>query len=53
MGHQGHCVIVNDLFHNLPENEMFGHPTRNAFALVAPNCRFLNDDTYLLYGHLV
>ena len=25
---------------------MFGHSTRNAFALVASNCRFLNDDTY-------
>ena len=25
---------------------MGGHPTRNAFALVAPNCLFLNDDTY-------
>ena len=25
---------------------MFGHPTRNAFALVAPNCRSLNNDAY-------
>ena len=25
---------------------MFGHPIRNAIALVAPNCRFLNNDTY-------
>ena len=25
---------------------MLGHPTRNAFALVSPNSRFLNDHTY-------
>ena len=25
---------------------MFGDPTRNACALVAPNCRFLNNDAY-------
>ena len=39
-------VIVTDRFQNRAENWMFGHPTRNAFALVAPNCRFLNDDTW-------
>ena len=25
---------------------MFGHPTRNAFALVSPICWLLNDETY-------
>ena len=29
----GKLVIVNDLFHICADNGMFGHPTRNAFAL--------------------
>ena len=39
-------VIVTDLFQNRAEHVMFGHPTRNTFDLVAPICRFLNDDTH-------
>ena len=39
-------VVVIDLFQKRAENGMFAHSTRNAFALAAPNCRFMNNDTY-------
>ena len=39
-------VNVTDLFQNKAENGIFGHTTRNAFALVTPNCRFLYGDTH-------
>ena len=34
------------LFSYRAENGVFGHPTRNASDLVAPNCRFLYNNTY-------
>ena len=39
-------VIVIKPLQKRTEDEMFGHPTRDAFALVSPNSRFLNNHTY-------
>ena len=45
-GTDGGVWWVTALFQTRAANGMFGHPTRNAFALVTPTSRFQYDDTY-------
>ena len=46
MGQQGTGGRRSSVSLQSRKNGMFGHPTRNAFDLVAPNCRFLCNNTY-------
>ena len=46
-------MISTDLFQDRTENKMFGHPTRNAFALTSPSSRFFECPYAQLRDHSV